>query len=568
MKNFINVILAKIKQFDKRLNEYSASSSASIPYLAYANWGINLSQNEDLDKALEKLETSALMQPKSPIVQLNLGQVKMKKGLYSDALQNFFKTIRMDNTNAVAYSLIASCYILQDEFKDAENYYKKACKLAPDNTDVRTNFATALAQKGKKYRALEIYKDALKIDHQDFLALHYTGLILCDLGKFDEALENLEQANAIKPDNPITLLYMGLCKYRLDRAAEALEDVERSISLKPNFSDSIMVKGVCLAKLGKEAECLMCFSAHAKGNETNAQFYTYWGIALQTFERYAEAKEKFLQSFELDRDNELNLFYFAENYMKDGNLTPALQLYQKIVDINGNNGEAYEKIGDILYKQADYKGSMLAYFNCIKVSRKHLHLYCNIAKCYYNLDNFKECANYYAKAIDYNPDLIEAYIGYVELLIQLGNYKEALRKIRTAYKKAPDSFEINNLYSQILVKEEMYQDAIEKLDKLIQINPQYYEAILTKAEVLNALKKPQEAIGLLQTLPKEYYDTRDFLYISTISYDNLAQLSPSHYNISKALEYCDRLTDKYSTEYKLDGIRQRLEETLKTVEGE
>ena len=568
MNNFFNVIRAKIRQFDKRLKEYSSSSNASIPYLAYANWGINLSQNEDLDKALEKLETSALMQPKSPVVQLNLGQVKMKKGLYSEAIQNFTKTIRLDNTNAIAYSLIAACYILQDEFKDGENYYKKACKLVPDNTEVRTNFATALAQKGKKYRALEIYKDALKINEQDFIALHYTGLILCDLQKFDEAIEKLELADRVKPNNPVTLLYIGLCKYRLGMAKEALDYVEQSLSLNPNSSDGIMVKGVCLAKLGKEAECLMCFSAHARGNENNAQFYTYWGIALQTFERYAEAKEKFLQSFELDRDNELNLFYFAENYMKDGNLTAALQLYQKITDINGNNGEAYEKIGDILYKQADYKGSMLAYFNCIKVSRKHLHLYCNIAKCYYNMDNLKDCATYYAKSIDYNPDLIEAYIGYVELLIQLGNYKEALRKIRTAYKKAPDSFEINNLYSQILIKEGMYQDATEKLDKLIEINPQYYEAILTKAEVLNEMKKPQEAIELLQTLPKEYHDTREFLYISTISYDNLAQLSPSHYNISKALEFCDRLTDKYSNEYKLDGIRQRLEETLKTVEGE
>ncbi len=85
---------------------------------------------------------------------------------------------------------------------------------------------------------------------------------------------------------------------------------------------------------------------------------------------------------------------------------------------------------------------------------------------------------------------------------------------------------------------------------------------------MNAIKKPQEAIGLLQTLPKEYFDTRDFLYISMISYDNLAQLSPSQYNINKAIEYCDRLTDKYSNEYKLDGIRQRLEETLKSIEGE
>ena len=91
----------------------------------------------------------------------------------------------------------------------------------------------------------------------------------------------------------------------------------------------------------------------------------------------------------------------------------------------------------------------------------------------------------------------------------------------------------------------MLHDALEKLDKLIELDKDYYEAAYTKAEVLNSLKKPQEAIGLLQSLPSEIQDSKDFLYLSMISYNNLAQLTPSHYNISKAIDFCNRLTDKY-----------------------
>ncbi|MBQ2644085.1 DUF3808 domain-containing protein [bacterium] len=570
MINFINKLRARIRKFDKKIDEYTKNSEGSlqIPYLAYVNWGINLSQNEDLESALEKLETSAIMQPNSPLVHLNLGQIQMKKGLFTEALKSFFKTIRLENTNGTAYSLISACYILQNEFKEGENYFKKACKISPDNSEIYTNYAIALAQKGKKFKSLEILKQALKLNSKDFLALHYSGLINCDLAKYEEALTTLEEAYKINQNNPDTLLYLSLCKFKLEKYDEAFLYIEKSLNIRPNYPDSIMIKGIILAKKGKEAECLSCFSANAKGNENNFQYYTYWGMALQIFERYAEAKEKFLQSFELNRENELTLYYLAENYEKEGNLTPALHLYTKITEINNNNGVAHEKIGNILFKNTDYKGAIKAYFNCIKSSRKHLYLYEKIASCYYKIDDLKESETYYIKAIDYNPDLIEAYTGYVNLLIQKGNYKEALRKIRTAYKKAPNSFEVNNLYSRLLVKEELYQDALDKIDKLLEINPEYYEAILTKAEVYNALKKPKEAIGLLQTLPKEYHDTRDFLYISTISYDNLAQLSPSHYNISRALEYCDRLTDKYSNEYKMESIRQRLEETLKMVEGE
>lgn len=569
MKKFLSMLAVKIRQFDRSLKEYSSSAvgSAQIPYLAYVNWGISLSQGDDLDKAIEKLEMSAIMQPNSPIVHMNLGRVYMKKEMYSEAIARFNKTIRIEHSNGTAFSLIAACMILQDEFKEGENYFKKACKLSPNRADIYTNYATALAKKGKRYKALEIYKEALKIDNTDFTALNFSGMILCDLGKFDEALERLNEALKINPENPDTLLYIAISKYRLNEYREALDLVQKSLQIRPNYPDAIMIKGVCLAKTGKEAECLACFSANAKGNETNCQYYTFWGIALQSFERLAEAKEKFLQAFEIDRENELTLFYLAENYMMEGTLTPALQLFNKIVEKNVNNADAYEKIGDILYKQTDYKGAINAFLNGIKVSRKHMHLYNKIAKSYYHLDDMKNCETFYIKAIDYNPDLIEAYIGYTNLLIQLGNYKEALRKIRAAYKKSPDSFEVNKIYSRILVKEGLYQDAIEKIDKLLKQKPDYYEAIFTKAEVLNALKKPQEAIGLLQTLPNEYHDTRDFLYINTISYDNLAQLSPSQYNITKAIEYCDRLTDKYSSESKISDLRHRLEETLKSIEG-
>ena len=122
MANFFKSLFGHIKKIEHLLNEYlnRSEGSAQLPYLAYVNWGISLSQAENLDEALEKLETSAQMNPNSPVVQLNLGQVYMKKGLYEEAIRRFKKTIRLDNSNGIAYSLVAACLIMQDEFKDAE----------------------------------------------------------------------------------------------------------------------------------------------------------------------------------------------------------------------------------------------------------------------------------------------------------------------------------------------------------------------------------------------------------------------------------------------------------------
>lgn len=566
MKRFIKVVAAKVRQFERTLNDYlnKTQGSAQIPYLAYVNWGLALT---DLDKALEKLETSAIMQPNSPIVQMNLGKIYLRKDMYSDALEKFKKTIRLDNFCGEAYSLTAACLVLQNDLKEAETYYKKACSISPENSEVHTNYATALARIGKKFKALETYKQALKVNKDDFFALHCSGVILSNLGRYNDALEMLKAALKVQPENPDTLLYIAICLYYTNLYDEAFENIEKSLSIRKNYHDGMMIKGVCLAKLGKEAECISCFAANEKENESNYLYYTYWGIALQTFERYAEAKEKFLQAFELNRDDEFTIFSLAENYVKEGNLTPALNLFEKLTYNNNKNAKAFERLGDVYYQKNNFKEAISAYLNTLKNSRKQYHIYYKIAKSYFYLDDLKNSELYYCKAIEYSPDLIEAYTGYANLLIQVGNMKEALRKIRAAYKKAPDSFEVLSIYSRILIKLEMYADAIDKIDKIIKIEPEYYEAVFTKAETLNSMNKPQEAIGLLQSMPQEYHDTKDFLFISMNSYKRLAELLPSHYNISKAIEYCDRLTDKYSSEYKLNDIKNKLEEILSKIEG-
>lgn len=191
----------------------------------------------------------------------------------------------------------------------------------------------------------------MKLCETNFLALHCSGVILCDLGRFEEALERLEAAIKVIPDNPDTLLNIAICKFRMNDYVSSLQYTEKSLAIRNKFPASMMIKGACLAKLGKEAECLACFNANAKDNENNYQYYTYWGVSLQTFGRYAEAKEKFLQAFELNRDDEYTLFNLAENYIKEGNSTPALQLFQKIVKNNSKNSAAFEKIGDILYQK-------------------------------------------------------------------------------------------------------------------------------------------------------------------------------------------------------------------------
>ena len=122
------------------------------------------------------------------------------------------------------------------------------------------------------------------------------------------------------------------------------------------------------------------------------------------------------------------------------------------------------------------------------------------------------------------------------------------------------------MYAVVLVKQKMYKDAIEKLDNAIQIDENFYGAKFVKAEALLGLNKPQEAIGVLTSLPDWLYDSKDFLNLCSISYTNLAQLSPSNYNIETAKYYCNKLKELYPGETVYEKAQEYIQETLKTNE--
>ena len=51
-----------------------------------------------------------------------------------------------------------------------------------------------------------------------------------------------------------------------------------------------------------------------------------------------------------------------------------------------------------------------------------------------------------------------------------------------------------------------------------------------------------------------------------ISYYTLAQLEPTRYNIEKAMEYNNELTNKYSSESKVEDIKAKLYKLIEQVQ--
>lgn len=94
--------------------------------------------------------------------------------------------------------------VLSDQGKlvEAEEFYKKALTLEPQNADAHNNYGVFLGKMGQTTKALEKYKTALKLNPSHSVALVNMARQLRASGNIHDAEKTYKRFVYLPPQNP------------------------------------------------------------------------------------------------------------------------------------------------------------------------------------------------------------------------------------------------------------------------------------------------------------------------------------------------------------------------------
>jgi tetratricopeptide (TPR) repeat protein len=121
------------------------------------------------------------------------------------------------------YNLGAFC----DEsglYNKAIEAYKQAIRIKPDLAEAYNNLGAAYGNLGRHTEAVEACKQAIRIKPDDAEAHYNLGKAYGDLGKYAEAMESFKQAIRIKLDFAGAHYNLGVAYLILGRKSDALEE--------------------------------------------------------------------------------------------------------------------------------------------------------------------------------------------------------------------------------------------------------------------------------------------------------------------------------------------------------
>ena len=195
----------------------------------------------------------------------------------------------------------------------------------PGNTDFLALLGEAERQVKNPTRAVEVTRQALKIDESFAPARYYLGLALLDLGQRDEAIKELERvvsAGAPLPDAYLTLGKAYIDAGRIDEAVETLLQGVRLGDPRPDphiaLARAYRTKGLL-----DRAEAQLALGVPKRGALSASSDYPY-------------------QQVELDYQLERGMVK-----LQRGQLTAAAEAFKKVLEMEPNHEAATRELAEV-----------------------------------------------------------------------------------------------------------------------------------------------------------------------------------------------------------------------------
>jgi protein O-GlcNAc transferase len=184
--------------------------------------------------------------------------------------------------------------------EEADRLLKKALQVNPGAVEALNNRANVLWRLKRFEEALASCEAALALRPGFAEALNNRGNILHDLGRPEDALASYNRALALRSDYVIALANRSGALRDLHRFEEALQSCDRALAIKPGLSTALINRAAVLVDMRRYDEARASLEQALKVDPGNAKAYTQLGNTLYATRSFDRAIASYRRAFELD----------------------------------------------------------------------------------------------------------------------------------------------------------------------------------------------------------------------------------------------------------------------------
>jgi tetratricopeptide (TPR) repeat protein len=253
---------------------------------------------------------------------------------------------------------LADTYADNGDFQKAADSYAKLLVQNPNTPRIRERLAANYIRADQKEKAAAVLEEIIKREPLQFAIYNYLGEVYEDLGKHEKAISNYEQSLVINPNQPENyslITDLQLVSKQVDLAQQTLATWKEKFPTDfrvPYFTGLIQTdRKQYTNAVASFADAESLAQESGPDVKLSSKFYFSYGAACERAGDYDRAVSFFKKCLHLDPADHGACNYLGYMWADKGiHLQEALDLIQKAVKLDPNNGAYLDSLGWVLFK--------------------------------------------------------------------------------------------------------------------------------------------------------------------------------------------------------------------------
>jgi len=356
-------------------------------------------------------------------------------GNYNKAIDEFKQCLSLDPMSAAANFQVADMFEYFHKPDSAMNYAARAAQMDPSNTWYQDIYAQCLQDKGLYKQMEALYESVIKNNPDNIDYYYKLALAEIEAGEYQKAADTYDKIEVKQGgfNEEITREKIKIYE-QLKDFAKAEAQAQRLISHDSTSVGNYVALGDIYEAEGKNDKA---FELYRKLEQLHPDDASVHLSLADSYRQKKDDKKSFeelddafkLPGMDLDSKRRILLSFMSLSNGHDSMQIQAMELCKSMVQASPESPEGHQLYGDLLYRQADYKGARDQFRATVNIDSSKYVIWSQLMGCDIQLNDYEDLAKVSASAMDLFPNQPEPYLFNGVANTQRKNYDNALSSL-------------------------------------------------------------------------------------------------------------------------------------------